>query len=195
MMRLVLEKVPARLVPWGALSLVLLLHACASVQLPAGKAQQSVFDVQARVSVQYSEEQLSGLLHWRAEVDHVGAELDEVLLSSPLGQGLARITRDAGGVMLVRPGEPDVTAENAEKLTESTLGFRLPLNGLRYWIQAKPDTARENHVTQNTSGEITQIVQDGWTIDYLQYRESRPRKINVRREGIQIRLVIDEWRP
>lgn len=146
------------------------------------------FTLQGRVSVQYGEQSLSGQMNWRA--DPAG---DEVLLSSPLGQGLASISRSEAGVTLIRPGEPTVTAENVELLTQTALGFRLPLAGLRFWIQARPDPTRESEVRRNANGGVEQIAQDGWKIDYLQFNENRPRKIHVTREGLQIRLVVDEW--
>lgn len=168
---------------------LLLLHACASVPPPGPPAElPQAFILQGRVSVQYDEQSLSGQLNWRAE-----AASDEVLLSSPLGQGLASISRNDQSVTLTRPGEPAVTAENVEMLTQSTLGFRLPLSGLRFWIQAKPDPARPSKVRVNMAGGVEQIAQDGWKIDYLQYNENRPRKIHVTREGLEIRLVIDQW--
>lgn len=168
----------------------LALYGCASVPqpgvTPAGMLQG--FVLQGRVSVQYGEESLSGQLNWRADVAG-----DEVLLSSPLGQGLASISRNEAGVTLTRPGQPAVMAENVEMLTQSELGFRLPLSGLRYWIQARPDPARASKVKRNADGSVEQIAQDGWKIDYLQFHENRPRKIQVAREGLEIRLVIDEW--
>jgi outer membrane lipoprotein LolB len=168
--------------------MVLLVQACATIEPPGEKAL--LFAVQGRISVQYGEQSMSGLLNWQAE-----PASDEILLSSPLGQGLASITRDASGLSLTRPGQPTATAESAEDLTESTLGFRLPLSGLRYWIQGKAYPERASSVRLGEAGEFQQIIQDDWTIDYLEYRESLPRKINVKREGMQIRLVIDEWQP
>lgn len=148
----------------------------------------AAFALQGRVSVQYGDQSLSGQLNWRAD-----AAGDQVLLSSPLGQGVASISRNAGGVTLMKPGESPVAAENVEALTQSELGFRLPLSGLRYWIQAKPDPARASKVRHNADGKVEQIAQDGWKIDYLQFRDNRPRKLHVTREGLEIRLVIDEW--
>lgn len=168
---------------------LLLLHACASVPPPGPPAElPPAFALQGRVSVQYGEQSLSGLLHWRA-----GQAGDEVLLSSPLGQGLFSISRNDRGVTLIRPGEPAVTADSVEALTQSALGFRLPLSGLRYWIQARPDPALTSEIRRNAAGGVEQISQDGWKIDYLQYSENRPRKIQAIREGLEIRLVIDEW--
>jgi outer membrane lipoprotein LolB len=169
---------------------LLFLHGCVTVPPPAAPPERLLqsFTLQGRVSVQYGEQSLSGQLNWNA-----GEKSDEVLLSSPLGQGLASISRNEQGVTLTRPGESPVTAENVEVLTQTTLGFRLPLTGLRYWIQAKPDPAHPSEVRVNAAGGVEQIAQDGWKIDYLQYQENRPRKIHVTREGLEIRLVIDEW--
>ncbi|MEW6133908.1 MAG: lipoprotein insertase outer membrane protein LolB [Pseudomonadota bacterium] len=146
------------------------------------------FSLQGRVSVKYGDESLSGQLNWQA-----WAGGDEVLLSTPLGQGLASIRRDEQGVSLSRPGEPPVRAENVEMLTLSELGFRLPLSGLRYWIQGRPDPARASEVSLNASGGVNRIFQDGWEIEYPEFAEHRPRKIYVSREDLEIRLVIDTW--
>lgn len=172
---------------WPALFLVLFaVSACTT--LPAVKQRALAFSIHGRVSVQYGEETSSGLLDWQAYADG-----DEVLLSSPLGQGVAKITRGEGGVTLDRPGQEPVSAANAEQLTEATLGFQLPLSGLRYWVQAQADPARPAALDKNESGEIIAIRQDGWDIGYPQYREGKPRKITVKREGLSIRLVIDSW--
>lgn len=169
---------------------LLALQGCASVppQGPPATEVLEAFTLQGRVSVRYGEESMSGQLSWRA-----GAASDEVLLSSPLGQGIASITRNDAGVSLVRPGAPAVMAENVESLTQSELGFRLPLSGLRYWIQARPDPSRASQVRAGSAGSVEQIAQDGWKIEYLEFSGNRPRKMHVTRESLEIRLVIDAW--
>lgn len=174
-----------------ALLLPLALIGCASAppsaQLPSEMVQ--AFALQGRVSIRYGAESLSGQLDWRADVAS-----DEVLLSSPLGQGIASIRRHDGGVSLIRPGQPMVTAESVEMLTLSELGFRLPLTGLRYWVQARPDPARASKMHFSAAGGVDQIAQDGWKIDYLAFQGNLPRKIHISREDLEIRLVIDAWR-
>lgn len=177
-------------------AMLLFLHGCATVQppvppRPAAQAAADVlqaFSLQGRVSIQYDEQSMSGQITWQANTDS-----DEVLLSSPLGQGLASISMSPLGATLTRPGEPVLMAENVEELTRKALGFGLPLAGLRYWIQAKADPLSPGDVRSNPGGTVEQITQDGWKIDYLQYSENRPRKIHVTRGGLEIRLVIDAW--
>lgn len=171
------------------LFLLLLLEACSSVgpSVRAAVASQT-FTLNGRISVQHGEENFSGSLDWVAN-----DKSDELLFSSPLGQGIASLTRSAGGVVLTPAGREAIRAETADDLTEKTLGFRLPLGGLRYWIQGHPDPGSPFESSVSENGGIARLKQSGWVIDYLQYRESRPRKIHVSREGLEIRLVIDQW--
>jgi len=39
-------------------------------------------------------------------------------------------------------------------------------------------------------------MQDGWRVEYLDYFDGNelPSRLRLRGEGIEIRLVIDEWR-
>lgn len=170
-------------------ALLVLVQACTSIGPSVPVARETLsFTLSGRVSVQHGEENFSGSLSWTA-----GARRDELLFSTPLGQGMASLVRSSDGVVLTPAGKDPVRAETADDLTEKTLGFRLPLAGLRYWVQGLPDPARLSESRRTENGGLTQLRQDGWIIDYLQYRENRPRKIHVTREGLEIRLVIDEW--
>lgn len=172
-----------------ALIALLLLQACTSTGPVYPVAPEvKAFTLNGRVSVKHGEETFSGFLDWAADVLR-----DELLFSNPLGQGVASLTRSSGGVTLTPAGKQAIYAETADELTEKALGFRLPLAGLRFWVQGLPDPARPFESTVSDNGGIAQLRQDGWVIDYLQYRENRPRKIYVTREGLEIRLVIDEW--
>ena len=67
--------------------LALLLGACA--QAPsAPPAPDTEFDLAGRLAARYGEESFSGNLAWR----HARSS-DEMLISTPLGQGVARIDR------------------------------------------------------------------------------------------------------
>lgn len=168
---------------------LLLLQACASTGPGIRIAPHTDrFALNGRVSVQNDSESFSGSLHWAADTKQ-----DELLFTDPLGQGIASLVRSPAGVVLTPAGKTPVQAETADELTEKTLGFRLPLAGLRYWVQGHPDPGRPYERRSGENGGSAQLRQDGWTIDYLQYRENRPRKIHVTRDGLEIRLVIDEW--
>jgi len=181
--------------PTAALLLALMLGGCASSP-PVPLGQQEIplsraWTLQGRIGVTSGEQSLSGQIHWQH-----GADSDEVLLTSPLGQGVARIERNADGVTLEVPNQPARQAPDAESLTREALGYALPVSGLTWWVQAHPAPGSRFEATHDAAGRLTQLKQDGWVIDYLQYAADaprRPRKLVVAREGLVIRLVADDW--
>ncbi len=186
-----------RSLAWVALTA--LLTACVTTPRPAVTAvparvysQDSSWSLQGRIALKAGENNVSGQLHWQHRPNQ-----DELLLLSPLGQGLARIVSNVDGVLLEMPKQAPRRAPNAESLTRDALGVALPLAGLSYWVQVQPEPSRPFEQTLDEAGQITQIRQDGWVIDYLQYMSEpayRPRKLNIARDGLEIRLVIDEWK-
>ncbi len=166
-----------------------LLAACAGVPAPVGApGPVSAWTLAGRIGIQTETQSLSGNFRWRHRPD-----TDDLLLTSPLGQGVARIERGAAGVMLEVPGEAKRSASDAETLTRDTLGYALPVAGLVWWVQALPDPGRRFEADHDAVGRLVRLRQDGWTVDYLQYAGNRPRKLVLTREGLEIRLVADTW--
>jgi outer membrane lipoprotein LolB len=182
----------------AAVALLLALTGCAavaprSVAPPVEMAIAPAWSLQGRISVRTGEESLSGQLQWRHQLD-----ADTLMLASPLGQGVAKIARDAAGVVLELPGEPARQAQTVEALTEDALGYALPVAGLVYWVQANADPASHHDITRDDQGRPARISQDGWTIEYLQYfsdNPRQPRKMRLLRDDLEIRLVTDTWQP
>jgi outer membrane lipoprotein LolB len=179
----------------AAALLALILGGCASVpSVPRIEPESPLspsWTLQGRIGVQNGEQSMSGQIHWQHRT-----ETDEILMTSPLGQGVARIVRDAEGVALEVPNHPTRRAPDADTLTREALGYVLPVAGLTWWVQARPDPGHAFEAARDTVGRLTQLRQSGWVIDYLQYAPdmpARPRKLVVTREGLQIRLVADSW--
>ena len=180
----------------AALAILLALGGCASVPpIPPAETRAELMDnwtLQGRIGIRTNEQNLSGHIHWTHRAD-----TDDVLMTSPLGQGVARIVRDPAGVTLEVPNQPARRASDAESLTRAVLGYGLPVSGLVWWVQARPAPDRAFEATHDASGRIAQLKQDGWVIDYLQYADdapARPRKVSVARDGLEIRLVVDSWK-
>lgn len=174
-----------------------LLTACATPRAPVHTAPVSALEqatpwvLQGRIAIKAGENSQSAQLQWEHR-----AEQDALMVLTPLGQGVARIVRDASGVTLEMPNQAVRRAPDAESLTREAMGVALPLSGLRHWILVRPDPLRPFEQTRNAQGRIAQIRQDGWVIDYPQYMsdtDPRPRKINIARDNLEIRLVVDTW--
>jgi outer membrane lipoprotein LolB len=161
-----------------------LLGACATLTeapIPSGG-----FELSGRVAVRYAKEALSGRIFWRHSDN-----AEELLITSPLGQGLARITRVHGGFLLVAGDGKEYRAADAEGLTEQALGWRLPLAGLADWVQGRPNRSRPYEWLGDTGRELRQ---DGWLVTYEEFGDERPMKLRLTREDLEIRLIVDQWK-
>ncbi|WP_322043899.1 lipoprotein insertase outer membrane protein LolB [Paraburkholderia sp. J67] len=120
-------------------------------------------------------------------------------LLNPLGQTLAIVTSAPGQATLELPNKQPLTADNVSTLMQQALGFALPVDGLRYWLQpsAAPDSRAHTTPDPKNPQRLSQIEQDGWTIDYLAYADAPAtgvKRVNLTREDppLQIKLVLDQ---
>lgn len=163
------------------------LAACASVAPLPPKAGE--FAVVGRVAVRYGEEAASGRVAWR----HTEAD-DDLVLSTPLGQGIAEISRREGVYTLVGANRERLTATDPERLTEQALGYPLPLAGLPDWLRGRPQSGVAAE-TRYEGGRLAELRQEGWTIEYLAYDDEGrlPQRMRLTRGALDIRLAIEEW--
>ena len=156
----------------GALA-VLLAAGCAQVEI---RPDLSVleFVLSGRLAANTRDESFTGNLNWK----HARIA-DDLLISTPLGQGVARIQRQGDAVVLTTAERREYRAADAETLTERVLGFRLPLSGLADWVRGRPSPALEAR---------------GWKIEYQDYdAERRPIRMRVTYPGVELRLAVSQW--
>jgi outer membrane lipoprotein LolB len=182
----------------ASLTLILALSAgCASLRAPEGvtpapSAALDSFRLLGRVSVRYGDEGFSGSMDWR----HSPAS-DDLMILSPLGQGVAHLTRDGDGYTLTTSDQQVFHAPDAESLTEQALGWRLPLAGLPYWVQGLPVPGSDADVRRDPAGAIERVGQNGWTIDYSGHRAFSagvmPSRVFMETTDLRLKLVIEDW--
>lgn len=174
---------------------LLLLAACAQqprIEL-ARPARDSIasYVIEGRVAVKRGNESRQASIRWQHDADR-----DEIELSGPLGQGAARLTRDAGGARLDTASRETVTAADWHSLAERVLGVALPLDGMAHWITAKHEQGTK--IERDTVGRPLRVLINGWQIDYLAYEstapDALPTSIELRRDDIDVRLKIDLWK-
>ena len=166
---------------------LLLLAACAGpgFLFPEGEAE---FEISGRIAVRYRDDAGSGNIAWRH-----GLRADELLLTSPLGQGIARIVRQGEEITLTAQDGREFRAADAESLTEQVLGFRLPLAGLADWVRARPAPGPARTVI-GAEGRLAELEQAGWRVEYLEYAGARPSRLRLTYPGLELRLAISEWK-
>jgi outer membrane lipoprotein LolB len=171
----------------------LLLSACATPFV--SKEAALLFAAEGRLSLVARQglaepKQISGRFVWteterRSQVDWLG----------PLGEIVARLK--VGAYMSELQSKQGIeTATTPEQLLQKYFGAPLPVAGLRYWLRGQ-DKNGHRRAPQS-------FDEDGWRMEYTQMfpdASQLPRIIRLERlpgnEGatVEIRLVIDQWRP
>lgn len=150
------------------------------------------FKIEGRMGVQSEGYGVSGNIHWA----HSPAN-DVIDLYSPLGNKIAAIVKNTDGASLTSQNGKTIKAEDAETLTQLTLGWRLPFSKLSDWIVGRPANGVVTAFTWDNKGYLSKFTQDGWEVSYMQYQnESQaalPSKINLRNPKMNVRLVIERW--
>lgn len=153
------------------------------------------FNILGRIAIQDENQSFSGSFRWQ----HLAAS-DEILLFTPLGQAVAEISKDHEGVRLITSKLEAFYANDVESLTEEILGWRLPLNGLQFWIQGMHSPANASQKDFDNKNQIIAIRQDGWHIHYQGFTAAQPnvaalpRVLNLVYQKLKIRLVVDDWK-
>lgn len=171
----------------SAAAAFLMLAACA--QLESRVPHDVVFDLAGRLAARYGNEAFTGNLAWR----HAGSS-DEMLITSPLGAGVARIVREGDAVTLTTAEPKEYRAADAETLTEEVLGFRVPLAGLAAWVRGRPSTSAPAQADYGPDGRLRSLRERGWTIEYQEYAGELPARMRLSYQGIELRLAISQWK-
>jgi outer membrane lipoprotein LolB len=172
-----------------AAAALLLLAACATPAFlgPPGDVE---FELSGRIAVQYRDDAGSGNIAWRH-----GARADEMLLTTPFGQGIARLARADGEITLTTQDGREFRAADAESLTERVLGFRLPLLGLADWVRGRPAPApAPTRQRADAGGRLAELEQSGWRIEYLEYEGGLPSRLKLNFPGLELRLAVSAWK-
>jgi outer membrane lipoprotein LolB len=120
-------------------------------------------------------------------------------LASPLGNSVARIETSPGRAKMSyvdANGNPQTAqGTNADDLAQKILGWRVPMSGIRDWIDGRPDPARPS-----TSLSDGGFEQGGWTVRVLERfaADGAPRLLAFERPAtpdspaVNLRLVLEE---
>jgi len=125
--------------------------------------------------VRYRDDAGSGNIAWRH-----GAHSDEMLLTTPFGQGIARLVRADDEFTLTTQDGREYRAGDAESLTEQVLGFRLPLRGLADWVRG-----RAAHAGVNPQNGVNAVHE-------LAIQIARIAQFNNPRRGITVNVDVVE---
>ncbi|MDD5250176.1 MAG: lipoprotein insertase outer membrane protein LolB [Rhodocyclaceae bacterium] len=151
------------------------------------RAGISAFSLDGRVAARQDQTRHYANIAW-----HHTAAADDILLTTPLGQGVAELSRDAAGARLVSADQQVAAAPDWESLSAQVFGFALPLAGMPRWLLGDVAATQRDDV-----GRPLAASADGWDIRYLDYEspaaDALPVLMEFRRDDIELRLKVDSW--
>ncbi|HEX7046636.1 MAG TPA: lipoprotein insertase outer membrane protein LolB [Gammaproteobacteria bacterium] len=149
--------------------------------------------LEGRVAIAVDDDGWNANLDWIQSGEHL-----EVNFSGPLGVGSARIAGTPERLEVhTTDGEHFIT-DDPETDLYWRLGWTAPLERMRYWVLGLPGPGGNPVLEIDGAGRLMQLSQGTWTVEYADYLVTDtgrvlPRKIEMRREGVRIRLVAGEW--
>lgn len=158
------------------------------------------WQLNGRMSISANNESDQLNLLWVRNNDH-----HEINLSGPLNMGMVRLTLDPGKAKLISKNKT-YSAKNAEELLAKVIGWRLPVNGLDFWIRGLPAPGIDSEQLLDHRNRMQQLLQSDWEILYQSYTrvgdKELPRIIFIKRipsvtdtsaELIELRVAISSW--
>lgn len=147
---------------------------------------------------------------WQASVHWVRAGARQSIdLAGPLGQGHLRLVKDDHGAELRDADRRTWRAENAEQLLFRATGWRMPLDGMDYWVLGLPSPDPVTRRELDAQGRLKTLVQSGWDIQFLEYSRygslDLPSKLFMQRRNggtgdnlagesvLEVRLIVERW--
>jgi len=179
------------------IGLVIFLYACSTV---APRAVENVvwdqqrelleklgtWQLRGRVNVRYNDENNTPRIQWQ----QLEAKYN-IRLWGTFNTGNTRIIGEPGSVTMEHDGEL-FRANTPEDIILQHLGYELPVSYLEYWIRGLPAPGSNADMTFNELNQLSSMIQEGWTIRYIdprQYGElTLPRRVEVTRPQNDIRL-------
>jgi outer membrane lipoprotein LolB len=214
------QRLLTRLATLTAVAVIALVASgCSTLSTPSAQNTSAVssgtrqyhqaIDLSGRLSVRYQqdgkEQAVHGSFTWSQTSQHI-----TVTILSPLGQTLATIDITPQQSTLHQAGKPARTAADVDLLTAQTLGWPLPIAGLRNWLQGFGSDAngKRFNVSPASDSSVTNITTaDHWLIQYAGWQTadgsagaSYPKRIDLTRNTQQagqvaIRIVVDSSQP
>ena len=183
----------------AALAFVLALAGCASPRVPALPEGSGAQAWTGRFAATWTivgepprEERANGRFQVRALGDT--AEMEIV---SPFGQTLARASARPGHATLETADGRAHQAASPQALTETVLGWRVPIERLPRWLSG--EFAQPGPATADREDEV-RVVDEGWQVAAGRWTAGRPLRLTLRwpadpaaddTRRVEIRLAVD----
>ncbi|QWT18593.1 lipoprotein insertase outer membrane protein LolB [Bacillus sp. NP157] len=156
-------------------------------------ADTSHWTLQGKLSVSDGENSGSGTLTWRQD----GERYDFTVRAPVTGRSF-RLTGGPEGAQLEGLDGGTRSGPDAETLMAQAVGWQIPMVELKRWVLGLRADGGPADIRFGDDKLPSQLVQDGWTVDYRQWDATRqppmPVKVFAEKPPFKVRLAIEDWK-
>lgn len=151
------------------------------------------WQMDSRIFIQAQKDGFSSSVQWTQQ-----AEDYQLRFSAPFGQGQYLLTGEPDKVSILLPDNTVQTANDPESLMKKTLGFKLPVSGLGYWLRGLPyPDEPQRDIILDSNERLAKLKQAGWEISISKYIHKDgyylPTKLVMENRHIKIKMAIKQW--
>jgi outer membrane lipoprotein LolB len=165
-------KFPLRLLAAATVAFALAGCATSTVNLSTTQvgAYRDTIDLNGSLAVSYQRgdgqpERLNGRYIWSQRPGRI-----DVSLTNPLGTTVAEISVTPESATLTQANRAPRTASDIDMLTRQTLGWPLPVSGLRDWLQGYAIDAQGKRIAVSPANNNV-VTRDGWRLRFAEWQE------------------------
>lgn len=151
------------------------------------------WQLSGRVNITYDSDSHTPRIRW----SQIGENFD-IRLWGTFNIGNTLLTGNSAEVTITQDGQTKA-AETPEKLLLEFLGYEVPVSLMHFWVRGIPSPTSQSQLLYSENGQLAQIIQNEWVIDYVDFRQYEdlvlPRRIeaNHERRKIKLRLIGLRW--
>ena len=191
------------------LFLCLLLASCATTRtqpIPLQQTQTAIswenrvqtlssiqsWDLNALIAMRTKKDAMSASWKWQQTKNNY-----TMSLYGPLGAGAMKLSGSPGHVSLETSDGKHYTATSPESLLSQQLGWNIPVSNLYFWIRGLPAPNQAAHKELDNQNRLALLKQDGWTIQYLNYKKfgslDLPAKLVLDNIDLNVKIIVRQW--
>jgi len=182
-----------------------LLSGCATTGGALSQAQVGAYrdaiELSGRLLVNFEKDGKPDTISVKFTWSQTPGAVDAGLLS-PTGQTVANINVTRQAATLTQGGQAPRVARDIDSLTAQTLGWPLPVSGMRDWLQGYATAADGKRFAASPANNSVTTA-DGWVLTFVSWQDEQaalpvPKRIDARRAAtatageLALRIVLDQ---
>lgn len=154
--------------------------------------QKRFWQAEGKIALSVKDYKESGNFDWQNQGGNYA-----IRFYGPLGLGAVKLTKEGKQVTFESAKDGTHSAESAEDLMQRLAGWQVPISQLQHWIKGIPAPGAIEARQNDPSGQLLQLKQLGWTIDYSAYNLfngwSLPGKLIATRNQVRVVMIMKSW--